>query len=113
MPTATGGGITWTARPVVQGSSGERLDRLGHQRPDHESELPGCRLNATIETPEFNAWLTNLQTGTYDASIGWGTEPQTVWDVFRGLVDSSFITPEGVANAQLWSRWTSRRLTSC
>lgn len=64
-------------------------------------------LNAVIDTPEFGAWLSNLQQGTYDASIGWGTAGNTPYDHFRNIMYSGLIGSDGTANAQLWGRWTS------
>jgi peptide/nickel transport system substrate-binding protein len=64
-------------------------------------------LNASIDVLDFGIWLNNLQTGTYDTSIGWGTGDPTAWDVFRNLLYSDLIGDDGMANAQLWSRWTS------
>jgi len=64
-------------------------------------------LNASIDVLDFGIWLNNLQTGTYDASIGWGTAGPTPWNVYRNLIDSTLIGEDGIANAQLWSRWTS------
>ena len=64
-------------------------------------------LDAIIKTPDFGAWFANLQNGVYDVSIGWGTAGNTPYNYFRTLLLSELITDEGVANAQLWSRWTS------
>ena len=64
-------------------------------------------LNAVMETPDFGAWFNNLQTGNYDASIGWGTAGRTPWDHFRNIMDSTLIGADGLANAQLWGRWTT------
>jgi peptide/nickel transport system substrate-binding protein len=64
-------------------------------------------LGASIDTPEFGAWLTNLQTGTYDVSIGWGTSGNTPYNYFRNLMLSELISADGQANAELWGRWTS------
>lgn len=64
-------------------------------------------LNASIETPDFGVWLNNLQTGTYDASIGWSTAGNTPWNFYRNQLDSALIGADGLANAELWSRWTS------
>jgi peptide/nickel transport system substrate-binding protein len=70
--------------------------------------LQDIGLNATMETPDFGAWLNNLQYATYDVSIGWGTAGRTPWDHYRNIMDSSLITAENnQANAQLWGRWTS------
>lgn len=63
-------------------------------------------LNATIQTPDFGAWLSNLQSGEYDVSIGWGTAGNTPYNNFRNLLLSSLIV-DGVANGELWHRWTS------
>lgn len=63
-------------------------------------------LNAVIETPDFGVWFDNLQTGGYDASIGWSTSGNTPWDFYRNVLESSFIGADDRANAQLWSRWT-------
>ena len=64
-------------------------------------------LNAVIDVLDFGIWLNNLQSGTYEASIGWGTAGPTPWDVFRNVIDSGLIGADGLANGQLWSRWTS------
>lgn len=64
-------------------------------------------LGATIDTPEFGAWLSNLQGGNYDVSIGWGTAGNTPYNYFRNLMLSELISEDGQANAELWSRWTS------
>lgn len=64
-------------------------------------------LDATIQTPDFGAWFSNLQNGTYDVSIGWGTAGNTPYNYFRNLMLSSLISEEGTANAETWSRWTS------
>jgi len=64
-------------------------------------------LNASVDTPEFGAWLNNLQTGNYDVSIGWSEAGNTPWDFYRGMLQSSLIAPDGTANVELWSRWTS------
>ena len=64
-------------------------------------------LDAVIKTPDFGAWFANLQNGVYDVSIGWGTAGNTPYNHFRNILFSELITDEGLANAQLWSRWTS------
>lgn len=64
-------------------------------------------LGAAVETPDFGAWFANLQNGTYEVSIGWGTAGNTPYNYFRNLLLSELISDEGVANAETWSRWTS------
>lgn len=64
-------------------------------------------LDATIETPDFGVWLNNLQTGNYDTSIGWSTSGNTPWNFYRNVMLSSLIGDDNLANAELWSRWTS------
>ncbi len=64
-------------------------------------------LDAAVETPDFGAWFANLQNGTYEVSIGWGTAGNTPYNYFRNLLFSELISDEGVANAETWSRWTS------
>ncbi|MBC6936708.1 MAG: ABC transporter substrate-binding protein [Chloroflexi bacterium] len=64
-------------------------------------------LNSTIDVLDFGVWLNNLQTGNFDTSIGWGSAGPTPWDHFRNILDSSLIGADGLANAQLWGRWTS------
>lgn len=64
-------------------------------------------LNASSETLDHSVWLNNLQTGAYDTSIGWGTAGNTPWDHFRSILDSSLISADGLANGELWGRWTS------
>jgi peptide/nickel transport system substrate-binding protein len=65
-------------------------------------------LDANIDVLDQGVWLNNLQTGTYDSSIGWGTAGDpTGWATIRNVIDSGLIAPDGTAQAQLWSRWTS------
>jgi peptide/nickel transport system substrate-binding protein len=64
-------------------------------------------LNASIDVIDYAIWINNLQTGTYDTSIGWGTQGPTAWHIYRNYVDSTLIGADGIANNQLWSRWTS------
>jgi peptide/nickel transport system substrate-binding protein len=69
--------------------------------------LQAVGLNATVVTPEFGEWLNNLQTGTYEVSIGWSAAGLTPHDFYRAVLDSSLITAEGIANGSTWARWTS------
>jgi peptide/nickel transport system substrate-binding protein len=69
--------------------------------------LQAVGLNATVVTPEFGEWLNNLQTATYDVSIGWSAAGLTPHDFYRTVLDSSLITEDGVANGSTWGRWTS------
>ena len=69
--------------------------------------LQDVGLSATVETPDFGAWFSALQGGTYDVSIGWGTAGNTPYNYFRNLLLSELISDEGAANAETWSRWTS------
>ncbi len=73
--------------------------------------LQDIGLNVTIETPEFGAWFTNLQAGTYDASMGWANYNRTPWDFYRDTLDSSLISKGAdgklAANGTTWHRWTS------
>jgi peptide/nickel transport system substrate-binding protein len=69
--------------------------------------LQDVGLNAQVATPEFGDWLNNLQTGSYDISIGWGSSGRFPWNHFRDTLFSELIGEDGRANAELWSRWTS------
>lgn len=69
--------------------------------------LQAVGLNAQTVTPDFGEWLNNLQTATYDVSIGWSDAGLTPWNFYRTVLDSSLITDEGVANGSTWARWTS------
>ncbi|MFO7322910.1 MAG: ABC transporter substrate-binding protein [Chloroflexota bacterium] len=69
--------------------------------------LQDVGLNAQVATPEFGDWLNNLQTGTYDISIGWGSSGRYPWNHFRDTMFSELIGADGRANAVTWSRWTS------
>lgn len=64
-------------------------------------------LNATLDSLDFGVWLNNLQTGSYDTSIGWGTAGNTPYDHFRNIMYSGLIGEDDLANGQLWGRWTS------
>jgi peptide/nickel transport system substrate-binding protein len=64
-------------------------------------------LNNTIDVLDFGVWLNNLQSGSYDTSIGWSSAGNTPYDFYRNVVYSPLIGSDGIANAQLWGRWTS------
>lgn len=70
-------------------------------------DLQAVGLNSSVVTPEFGDWLNNLQTGTFDVSIGWSAAGLTPWDFYHAVLDSSLITADGVANGSTWGRWTS------
>jgi len=65
-------------------------------------------LNASVDTPEFGAWLNNLQSANYDTSIGWSTAQASVWNFYHDLFYSPLIdAASNTANATTWGRWTS------
>jgi peptide/nickel transport system substrate-binding protein len=64
-------------------------------------------LNANLSTPEYGAWIDNLNNGTYDMSWSWATAGRTPWNYYRNMLDSAFIQDDGTVIQQLWSRWTS------
>lgn len=68
-------------------------------------------LNASIVTPEFGDWLNNLQTGSYDVSIGWSTAGVSPWEFYYNLMHPSLIGADNLANQQLWGRWTNDEAT--
>jgi peptide/nickel transport system substrate-binding protein len=69
--------------------------------------LQAVGINAQTVTPDFGEWLNNLQTATFDMSIGWSDAGLTPWNFYRAVLDSSLITADGVANGSTWGRWTS------
>jgi peptide/nickel transport system substrate-binding protein len=74
--------------------------------------LQDIGLNVSIETPEFGAWFSALQGGTYSASMGWSGYNRTPWDYYRNVFDSSLVTQNAdgsatVANGTTWARWFS------
>jgi peptide/nickel transport system substrate-binding protein len=76
--------------------------------------LQDIGLDATIETPEFGAWFSALQTGTFDMSMGWSDYGRTPWTFYRDTFDSSLITKNAdgttTANGTTWPRFTSPEL---
>ncbi len=64
-------------------------------------------LNTTIDVLDFGVWFNNLQTGSYDTSIGWSANGNTPYDFYRNVLYSPLIGEDGLANAVLWGRWTS------
>jgi peptide/nickel transport system substrate-binding protein len=64
-------------------------------------------LNSTIDVLDFGVWLNNLQTGSYDTSIGWSNNGNTPYDFYRNQLYSPLIGEDGLANAERWGRWTS------
>ncbi len=67
-------------------------------------------VNAQVVTPEFGDWLNNLQTGTYDMSIGWGSAQFSPWNYYRELLYSGMIGEDGRANGVSWARWNSEEV---
>ncbi|MGH2544695.1 MAG: ABC transporter substrate-binding protein, partial [Ardenticatenaceae bacterium] len=63
-------------------------------------------LNAEVDTPDFGAWFSNLQAGTYDVSIGWGSVNPTPWNYYHDALHSAMII-EDAAQGISWSRWNS------
>jgi peptide/nickel transport system substrate-binding protein len=63
-------------------------------------------LDAEVDTPDFGAWFENLQAGTYDVSIGWGSVNPTPWNYYHDALSSAMIIKDR-ANGISWSRWNS------
>jgi peptide/nickel transport system substrate-binding protein len=64
-------------------------------------------LNSTIDVLDFGVWLNNLQSGSFDTSIGWSGNGNTPYDFYRVVIYGPLIGSDGTANASLWGRWTS------
>jgi len=73
--------------------------------------LQDVGLNASIDTPEFGTWITNLQSATYDMSMGWADYLRTPWDFYDHTMDSAFLVKGAdgkvTANATTWAHWSS------
>lgn len=74
--------------------------------------LQDLGLSVSIETPEFGAWFSALQGGTYTASMGWSGYNRTPWDFYRNMFDSTLLSVNeeagtSVANGTTWARWFS------
>jgi peptide/nickel transport system substrate-binding protein len=69
--------------------------------------LQDIGVNAQVATPEFGDWLNNLQTGSYDVSIGWSSSGRTPWNFYRDIMLSSLVGEDDRANATTWGRWFS------
>jgi len=67
-------------------------------------------LNNTIDVLDFGVWLNNLQSGSYDTSIGWSNNGNTPYDFYRTVLYSPLIGEDGIANGSLWGRWTSEEV---
>lgn len=63
-------------------------------------------INAEVDTPDFGAWFSNLQAGTYGMSIGWGSVNPTPWNYYHDALHSAMII-EDQAQGISWSRWSS------
>ncbi len=60
-------------------------------------------LNASVVTPDYGAFMANIQGGNFDTSLGWLNWGTTVWDFFHNTMDSRLVV-NGVSNAQFESR---------
>ncbi len=74
--------------------------------------LQDIGINASMSSLDFGEWFSNLQNGSYSASIGWSTVGRTPWDFYRNVLDSTLIGADGVANGQTWGRWTNEEATA-
>lgn len=63
-------------------------------------------LDASVDTPEFGAWMNNNQNATFDITFGWGQVRATPWDYYHDAFHSSMIQG-GLAQGISWSRWSS------
>ncbi len=68
--------------------------------------LQDIGINAEVDTPDFGAWFSNLQAGTYDVSIGWGAVNPTPWNYYQQALSSAMIIDD-TAQGLSWSRWNS------
>jgi len=64
-------------------------------------------LDASVVTPEFGAWINNLQQGTYDTSLAWSTWGVTAWDYYHNSMDSTLITADGQRTGQFNPGWVN------
>lgn len=64
-------------------------------------------LNATVVTPEFGEWISNLQQGTFDTSLAWSTWGATPYDFFDNIFNSNRINENGERTGQFMPGWTS------
>jgi peptide/nickel transport system substrate-binding protein len=64
-------------------------------------------VNASMITPEFGEWQSNLQQGTYQASLAWSNWGATPYDFFHNIMGSDLITEDGLRQGQHMPGWTS------
>jgi peptide/nickel transport system substrate-binding protein len=64
-------------------------------------------LNASMVTREFGDWQTQLQQGTFEASLAWSNWGATPYDFFHNIMGSDLITAEGLRQGQHMPGWTS------
>jgi peptide/nickel transport system substrate-binding protein len=64
-------------------------------------------VNASMITPEFGTWQSNLQQGTFEASLAWSNWGATPYDFFNNIMSSALITADGLRQGQHMPGWTS------
>ena len=68
-------------------------------------------LNASVVTPDFGAWQTNLQQGTFDTSLAWSVWGVTPYDFYHNILGKDLIDDKGVSTGQFQPRIYSDDLT--
>ena len=64
-------------------------------------------LDASVITPEFGEWQSNLQQGTFDTSLAWSVWGATPWDYYHNIMNSTLLDENGVRTGQFMPGWTS------
>ena len=68
-------------------------------------------LDASVVTPDFGAWQTNLQQGTFDTSLAWSVWGVTPYDFFHNILGKDLIDDKGVSTGQFQPRLFSDATT--
>ena len=65
-------------------------------------------VSSKVVGQEFGAWFHNLQSGTFDLSLGWSNEGPTPASFYAGMLSQKDVLPVGEAAPSNWHRYGDR-----
>jgi len=64
-------------------------------------------IDATVRTYDYGAWSQRVQEGRFDLTLGWTLEGPTPYTLFRWLMSTETVKPEGTSSFSNWHRYGS------
>lgn len=76
------------------------------------NELNNLGMKVTVNALSYNAYVSALQSGSYDAAISWTTSGPTPFYLYNALLNSQYIKPLGQISSSNWERFNSPTVDS-